>query len=439
MKLTKHDFRGCRKVFSFTLKQLILNRANLISIAVIFMIVLISMPVVTLFSGSGSFDLSPSSSEPQKNSLDTVISGMVYIQNDTELSLDLKPNNSAFDGIIFEENREPETTDSDAVFLHLYEDSTGIVIDLSGNSEISAFLTSYLYDTVEQARLASVGAESTQIETLNAPYTVSVGDLSNYADDETDDPMENYFLQLFYSIITMCINICAAAYIVQTVVEEKSSKLVESLMISVRPLALILGKILAVMVFIFGMLAVNVVAAVLSAAINSAFFGGNTADILAVIGIDSTSLRVDPLTVVICIVSLLLGYITYSLIAGLSGTSCSTMEDIQAANSTSITIIMICYVAACFASMAESEAVNTITSILPMISVFCAPVQYMTGGIGFGVLAVSWLIQTAVIVFLALLCAKIYADLIIYSGKPLGLRQIIKMAKNKKKTEEVRQ
>ncbi|MGN1346702.1 MAG: hypothetical protein ACI4V1_07945, partial [Eubacteriales bacterium] len=123
-------------------------------------------------------------------------------------------------------------------------------------------------------------------------------------------------------------------------------------------------------------------------------------------------------------------------IAGLSGTSCSAMEDLQAANSTSITILMLCYVIACFTSAAGNPVVNTVTSILPMLSIFCAPVQYMTGNIGFGVLAVSWILQAAVVVALALLCAKIYADLIIYSGKPLGLRALFRMARAKKTAEE---
>ncbi len=145
--------------------------------------------------------------------------------------------------------------------------------------------------------------------------------------------------------------------------------------------------------------------------------------------VDLTNITLDFSAIIVCVISLLLGYLTFSLIAGLSGTSCSAMEDIQTANTTSVMIVMVCYIVACFTSAFDSIGINIATSIVPMISIFCAPVQYMRGDIAFGTLIVSWLLQIAVIAALALLCAKVYADLIIYSGKPLGFREIIKNGK----------
>ncbi|MFQ9052626.1 MAG: ABC transporter permease [Oscillospiraceae bacterium] len=47
----------------------------------------------------------------------------------------------------------------------------------------------------------------------------------------------------------------SASYVIRAVVEEKDSRLVELLLVSVKPMALLAGKILAVMAFTFGWLA----------------------------------------------------------------------------------------------------------------------------------------------------------------------------------------
>ena len=62
-----------------------------------------------------------------------------------------------------------------------------------------------------------------------------------------------YFIQYAYSIVVMMICIFACTYIVRSIIEEKSSKLVETLLVSIRSEAMILGKIMAIITFIFFM------------------------------------------------------------------------------------------------------------------------------------------------------------------------------------------
>ena len=92
---------------------------------------------------------------------------------------------------------------------------------------------------------------------------------------------------------------------------------------------------------------------------------------------------------------------------------------------------MLVELAALFTSMAGSPAVAVVTSLIPMLSIFCAPVQFMMGNIGAGVLVIAWILQIAVIGLLAVMCAKIYEELIIYKGKRLTFMQIVKMALRK--------
>ena len=52
----------------------------------------------------------------------------------------------------------------------------------------------------------------------------------------------------------MILCLMSASYVIRAVVEEKDSRLVELLLVSVKPMALLAGKILAVMAFTFGWL-----------------------------------------------------------------------------------------------------------------------------------------------------------------------------------------
>lgn len=68
-----------------------------------------------------------------------------------------------------------------------------------------------------------------------------------------------------------------------------------------------------------------------------------------------------------------------------------------------------------------------VVSLCPVTSMFCAPVRYIIGDIGFGMLALSWAIQLAVILALAYVCARIYRALMMYRGNRMKLSGWITM------------
>ena len=53
-----------------------------------------------------------------------------------------------------------------------------------------------------------------------------------------------FTVQYAYAIVVLMLCLFSSAYVVRAIAEEKSSRLVELLMVSVRPLALLLGKVL---------------------------------------------------------------------------------------------------------------------------------------------------------------------------------------------------
>ncbi len=429
MKLTKNDFKGTTKVFRFTLRQLLHNKANLVSLIISGLVMLLIIPGITFLNGktmekADAIDASLTSDAPE----------VIYVINETDADVSFDMFDEYKDSQIVKVDSFPDEAEENAGFVKVeYGEDGGYYVKTGGYGkdtlarDAESLIFNTIYGRIDEAKAA----------VLYSPYSVESSSFSDYSRNEDEFSMAGYYIQLIYSIVVMIVSLYAASYIVQAVVEEKSSKLVESLMISVKPLALIIGKILAVMSYVFGSLLVYIICGLCGGLI-SAYMTGSSgiSGLLYGLGISLGDLRMNPITIVAAIVSLLIGYLTYSLISGLSGAGCSEPEDVQSANSTSMFFIMLCYVAAIVLINFDNPVVNTIMSICPMLSVFCAPVQYMLGGIGLPVLILSWVIQIAVILLLAMLCAKVYESLIIYRGKRLGFGDIVKMALSDKSGEK---
>ena len=117
--------------------------------------------------------------------------------------------------------------------------------------------------------------------------------LTAYENPELLSSDAKFVLQYGYSILVLMLITISSSYIIRSVVEEKASRLVEFLMVSVKPLALILGKILAVMTYIFVMFAVTAAGLVCSYIITARFMDvGAVRGLLEQAGL--TSLEIGP-------------------------------------------------------------------------------------------------------------------------------------------------
>lgn len=248
--------------------------------------------------------------------------------------------------------------------------------------------------------------------------------------DGREKGADSYFVQLVYSILVMMVSIMSVSYITGAVAEEKTSRLVELLMVSVKPLALIVGKILSVMLYMLMTFALVALCFVLSNVLSSVFLH-SSASLFA--GADGASLlkSIGAGTVIAALVSLLLGYFTFAIAAGLFGAACSATEDVQGAAGGCTVLIMLAYFVSVVAG-ALGGPMSTVCSLVPVLSVFCAPAQYAVGALSLPLLCLSWVIQAVCVALLAMLCARIYAGLLIYRGGRVRLWQMLRMARGGK-------
>ena len=209
------DLSGTGQVYRFTLSQLLKSNANRITLLLMVLLAAVSMPLTALLGGE-----TPETS-------DTAGLASVRVDNRTDLILDFSGDAYWADTDFSADAGEP-----DAV-VTVTGDEIGYQVAVVGSETAHAGELSQLAETARQAvRDAcqqAAGLSSRQLEAL----TASTG--------EEDSHEEGFWVQYAYSILAMILCLMSASYVIRAVVEEKDSRLVELLLVSVKPMALLAG------------------------------------------------------------------------------------------------------------------------------------------------------------------------------------------------------
>jgi ABC-type Na+ efflux pump permease subunit len=426
----KEQFRGTGQVFRFTFLQLIKSRSTIFTMLFTLLFAVGALPVMTLLNGGSS---------GVKQSV------TVYLDNRIGIEL---PELAAK----LEETLDPAHVtllagplpdgESEGVGVTLEENDEAFGLTVSWNSADQNVISSVyaigstVYDCVNTGRMKQTGFSEKEIAVLkNGPVPsgmtyaeyVNPGEDFPFSDEEDFDS-SRYNRQIGYSVIIMMFCIYAVGYIIRSVIEEKQSKLVDLLMVSVRPAALLLGKVLAALCFVFLYMILLFGGMLLSYAVSSRFL-----DLSAAPGAVGALLNMHPdaVSLIVIVVTGVLGCLAFGLLGGLCGAGCSSIEESSGAMSTCLLLVMAGYMFSLFIPMTGGNLLR-IFCVVPVLSMFMAPLQYMAGHIGFGTVALSWVFQTVCVCFLIWLSARVYSSLIMYNGKRLGFGKILAMAGGRK-------
>ena len=402
------DLSGTGQVYRFTLSQLLKSRANRVTLIIMVLLAAVSMPLTALLGGE-----TPETS-------DTAGLASVRVDNRTDLVLDFSGDAYWADTDFSAGAGEP-----DAV-VTITGDETGYQVAVNGSETAHAGELSQLAETARQAVrdacLQAAGLSSRQMEAL----TASTG--------EEDSHEDGFWVQYGYSILAMILCLMSASYVIRAVVEEKDSRLVELLLVSVKPMALLAGKILAVMAFTFGWLLAMLAGFGVSCGLTAGLMGPGVlqkqlSGLLAAVPRVQEDLWQAAGVLLVLLVSLGLGYLTMSLIGGVAGACCSGMEEAGEATGPVVLLTMAGYLASCVVGAVPSGPVAVFSTLCPVVSIFCAPVQFAGGNVSIWLVLASWAIQAAVIWGLLTLASRVYAGLIVHRGSRVKLRELMSMAK----------
>ena len=402
------DLSGTGQVYRFTLSQLLKSRANRVTLIIMVLLAAVSMPLTALLGGE-----TPETS-------DTAGLASVRVDNRTDLALDFSGDAYWADTDFSADAGEPNAV------VTITGDETGYQVAVNGSETADAGELSQLAETARQAVrdvcLQAAGLSSRQLEAL----TASTG--------EEDSHEDGFWVQYGYSILAMILCLMSASYVIRAVVEEKDSRLVELLLVSVKPMALLAGKILAVMAFTFGWLLAMLAGFGVSCGLTAGLMGPGAlqkqlSGLLAAVPRVQEDLWQAAGVLLVLLVSLGLGYLTMSLIGGVAGACCSGMEEAGEATGPVMLLTMAGYLASCVVGAVPSGPVAVFSTLCPVVSIFCAPVQFAGGNVSIWLVLASWVIQAAVIWGLLTLASRVYAGLIVHRGSRVKLRELMSMAK----------
>ncbi len=423
MKMRK-ALRGTRSVFSFTLRQFFRNKSNLLSLLLFFTMALVSMPLTTYLQGGQVAADTP------------VAPAAVVLQNGTGL-----PLREALAAEEFWRHTDFAAREAD-ITATVTADANGYTVAVTGSGE-EAVMEALEWDihlALTALHPASLGLTAEQLAVVNSPFETVIpaqaaGDTPAeevWIEVDGEEGMASFWVQYGYAIVVMMLCLLSSGYIIRTVVEEKDSKLIELLLLSVEPLALLVGKILATMVYTVAMLLCALMGYGASLGLTAALFGRESIDgIVETLSTLLPDFAADPRQALgllaAIVVSLGLAFLTMSLLGGLSGACCSTVEEAGSASMTVTLLTMAGYLGSCVTAAFQAPAVALFSSLCPILSVFCAPVRFAQGDISVAVLCLSWALQILVIGLLALFTARVYRELVIHRGSRITWRQLLQL------------
>ncbi len=251
-----------------------------------------------------------------------------------------------------------------------------------------------------------------------------------------------YWLTYIYLMIVMFAIIIAGSKVAELIVTEKTSKVMEYLLTSIKPLALLLGKVVGTLLIVFTILGALLVSFIGSLVINYSLSGGEGGfwpEIFTSIW-DSEVLRgVTIANILISIVMVLLGFIFYGFIAGLAGATVSKIEELaEGLKLFTFTVIIGMYLVIAlmtFSNMGDGMGTfDYVVYYLPFSSVFVVPIYLLLGKLSFQMGLISMLILAVSTVVVWLFVTKVFANVLYHNGSVMKFKEIVEVYKTNAKS-----
>lgn len=433
--MKNHELRGIGTVYRYTVQQHYKTPSVLIFLLILFVLSVASLPLIGLFSGGQKQDVT-----------ETKIT-QLYLRNETGFPLDAADitADELYKNLNITETEEDDKTI--AKRLTQEKNAACSVIAMDEKTMIFNIKTSYgeegavsgsdagtlngiLREALHKSLLRSLSVTEAQEALIHCKTSSQVSKISDFLRGaEESSTGTHVFANVFYCVFIMMITSLSMSYIFQLCMEEKVSKLVESLLVSVAPTALLIGKILAATTFIFGGLGLCGVGIAVSYQIAKQMVDVTIMQeaLQKLLSFDISKLHLDIRALVLFAVCLLLAYSIAAGLSGIVGSCCSKTEDIQQASLVVMLFLMTGYLAGALAPMFESDALNIFCSLFPFTSIFTAFPNYVCGKIGLPVFAAGLALQAATAFLFARIAGAVYRMMLLYRGNYPKPKQVIQM------------
>ena len=449
---------GFEKVFSFTVLQTVKSKSFIASTLIMCAIFFFSIPLTNLMGTGGSAPIDGIDKTKIKNVYIATNEAYVSKAINTDGGEEFKEKSEGiYDDVkitvvggnmeTIEDKMEEKDSDySLYVDVNLDLESGGYVIDVRktkdsqlGEVDTSCFADRFV-EYFDYLRREATGLTEEQLEFANLPVSVEGVKLDNLdeleEEDETSSIMQTSSLAFLLFIVCIMVFTMAGENVATSLITEKSTRVIEYVLVSIKPLSLVMGKILAAVATVGGQVLIFAGCGFASFKI----FGGesgNTGDMIEMLSLEPVIENFSVVRIAIALGIFIAGIATYTTIASLIGSTATKIEQLQ---ETIMIYSMICVVGAYVAMVLMVKNFNPEAALdmfilgFPLSAPFVTPMFVISGEISIVAGLIILAIQLAMLALLGLLVAKIFETLILYNGAKLKLKDIIRLARNSGKS-----
>ena len=410
--------RDLKTVIEFTIKEMIKRKSFIVSTIIILAIIIIGFNIPNIIN---FFTQGEETGESKILVVDStnLFEGTLESLNQMELGYEFEITN---DEINFEDvkNRIENGEIEEAILIEAKEHSIYnlryIVENIALDSSIPENLINAISTVYTNLQISKLGLTEEQISSLTPNFEFSI------EQTEEQEVRGNIMVIMLLSIVLFYAIYFCAYQVSSSITTEKTSKIMETLVTSTSPRTIVLGKTIGIGIVGLVQVAVFVAVALISAKL---FLEPGLLETV----LDMSSFT--PFLAIITIVYFILGYFAYALLYALTGSTVSKPEDIQSANSPVAILAVVGFYLAYFTMMNPTSSLNQFAAIFPLSSPFSMPFRIMMGIASNSEIVLSIVVLLITILIIAKIAIKIYSNAILNYGTKGGLKDLIKMYKEK--------
>lgn len=456
--MKKNNFTGWKDVFWFTLSQNFKSKSTIITTAIFLVIAIASLPVMSMINGNGSVSPSSIKNIAIINNTDIDLTESIgYVLGEHDQYKKIEYTIADTDKETEEEKlNSDDKAKSDMLMVFDYDEEKGFSaqFEYGEKTDISRDdAENYISDFEMEFGMImanSLGITEEQLDAVNQSVDTEVKtydqeDINENGDNEekdSDSDMNKYSVVLFMITVMVFMVAISGEGVAGVIITEKTSKIVEYLLTSIKPMAIIIGKVIAVFATTVIEILIFVIGFVLSYLLNDVIYGSFSsknipANLKGVLNTDVLS-GLNAVNIIIALVVLLMGILFYEMLGGLVGSTVNKLEEMaEGMKIYTFTMLIGAYLGIGLA-MAYSfdscpAALMIGACIFPISAPFCLPGFMMVGEIGLLPGAIAVICMALSLALITIFTSNVYEEIIYHNGEKLKISDVIRIYKNNKK------
>ena len=400
-------------VMKFTMKDMIKRKSFIISTIIFLIMIVVGFNIPNILKSINGEDTSDklvivdeeNIFEGSLESLKNVDTGYeIEISNSKYEEIKEKINNDEIESAII-----VEKTNNNVKIRYIVKNTTMM-------ANVPDDIISMMNSLYSNLQISKLGLTESQLQSITPNF--------DYELEQTEEEKANgnvFAIMLLSIVLFYAIYFCAYQ-VSSSITTEKTSKIIETLVTSTSPKTIVLGKTIGIGIVGLLQLILLVGTALISA---KAFLDPEL--INSILDISA----ITPYLGIITVIYFILGYLAYALLYALTGSTVSKPEDIQSANGPVAMLAVIGFYLSYFTMMNPTSSLNVFASIFPISSPFCMPFRIMMGLASTTDVLISIAVLIITILIIAKVAIKIYSNAILNYGTKMGIKDIMKMYKDK--------